>query len=79
MWWSHDAGWPGWLMMTVGMGGFWLLVVVVVVLALRPGHLGPAAPDPLDVLRQRLARGEIDVAEFEARRDALHHRPRTPQ
>lgn len=79
MWWSHDAGWAGWLMMTVGMGGFWLLVVVVVVMALRSGRPGPAEPDPQEVLRQRLARGEIDVAEYEQRREALHPRPRTPR
>jgi uncharacterized membrane protein len=32
---------------------------------------GPSGPDPMDILRQRLARGEITSAEFEEIRRAL--------
>jgi uncharacterized membrane protein len=32
---------------------------------------GPTGPEPLDILRQRLARGEITPAEFEEIRRAL--------
>jgi putative membrane protein len=32
---------------------------------------GPGARSSLDILKERLARGEIDVAEFEERRRAL--------
>ena len=54
-------------------------IVVLVVLAVRwlsaHSHLGPPAgsspPTPLDILKQRLAKGEIDVTEYEERRKAL--------
>ena len=34
MWWVHDPGWDGWVM-TVGMGGFWVLLALLVVTILR--------------------------------------------
>jgi putative membrane protein len=62
---------------------FWGLVIVALVLGVRwlirqnnqdrlpPPAGGPAAPDPLDVLRGRYARGEIDEEEYERRRKTL--------
>lgn len=67
----------GWLMMLIFLG----IVVLLVVLAVR--WLGSSEHSPfrappsqgskraLDILKERLARGEIDVAEFEERRRAL--------
>jgi putative membrane protein len=49
-------------------------VVVLVVVALRwlgRAPQGSARPTSLDVLKERLARGEIDKDEFEVRRRAL--------
>jgi putative membrane protein len=72
-----DMGLWGWLMMGVG-GLLWIVVVVaVVVLAVR--YVGdrqappPAAQEPsaLELLDRRLARGEIDVDDYERRRDAM--------
>jgi len=37
----------------------------------RPGRRRPAGRTPLDILRERLARGAIDTREFEVRRRAL--------
>lgn len=57
---------------------FLAAIAALVVLAVRwlgsSGHhlFGPRETrTPLDILRERLARGEIDVAEFEERRRAL--------
>ena len=63
---------------------FWGLVIVALILGVRwlirqnsqdryagPPPAGPAAEDPLEVLRHRYARGEIDEEEFERRRKTL--------
>jgi putative membrane protein len=66
------TGW-GWAWMSLMMGVGILLVVVLAVLVLR-GSPGPGSrerDDPLDILRRRLARGEIDEAEYRRRRDVL--------
>lgn len=80
----HGMMWEGgWGMMVFGplmMIVFIGAIVVLVVLAIRwlgaAGHLptahGGATPrTPLDILQERLAKGEIDVAEYEERRRAL--------
>lgn len=75
--WDHPMRW--------GMGGGWLgtilmvvvvAAVVLVLLALAKRLGGDAAPsgkgrDPLDILKERLAKGEIDVDEYERRKQAL--------
>lgn len=66
-----DWAWMS-LMMFVGTA----LVVAVVLLLVRgaPGSEQPRYPDnPFDILAQRFARGEIDEAEYQRRRDALQH------
>ncbi|WP_439155352.1 SHOCT domain-containing protein [Yoonia sp.] len=53
---------------------FWGLVVLLAVLAYKyavQGAPGAKRTDALEILRQRLAKGEIDPEEFEARRKAL--------
>ena len=72
MWWDHDPGWGGWLMMTIWMGGFWILLAVLVVALVRSGrHVSSSRPDAREILEQRFARGEIDVEEYQSRLDAL--------
>lgn len=54
---------------------FWLLVVVVALLALTRGRgEGPASPHetPHDILRRRLAAGEISAQEFKELEALLH-------
>jgi putative membrane protein len=61
------SGW-GWLLMTLGILGFWALVAVLALALLR--HPGPPnqqrqpgqqpRPGAEDILAERLARGEID-------------------
>lgn len=77
--WHHYGSW-GWMFMgPLMMVAFVAAVVVLVILALRwlagTGHHGLGAPPPvrtpLDILKERFARGEIDKAEFEERRRLL--------
>ena len=72
MWWDHDPGWGGWLMMIIGMGGFWILLAVLVFALVRGGRqAGTPGPDAREILQQRFARGEIDAGEYQARLDTL--------
>lgn len=72
MWWDHDLGWGGWLMMTIGMGGFWILLAVLVFALMRSGRQGGMPSlDAREILEQRFARGEIDAEEYQARLDIL--------
>lgn len=81
--WSHGHHmWGGGSMWGPGLFGpffmllFLALVVGITVFAVRwlsgPGshYIGPRSPEtpsPVDVLKQRFARGEIDTAEYEER------------
>lgn len=69
--WGDGYGFMGFGMMFL----FWGIIIVLVVLAVRwfldREGASKKQSDALETLRQRLARGEIDVAEFEERRKAL--------
>ena len=75
----HNGGWgPGaWIAMAFVMIVFWSVVVTAIVLAVRgwPHQpTGPAASSTSDahrILDERFARGEIDAAEDQHRRDLL--------
>ena len=73
MWWD-DSGWS-WFAMTISMIVFWALVAAVIVMLVRsnrdPGTVGDRVDDPEQILKQRFARGEIDVEEYERRREVL--------
>lgn len=81
MMWGYDGFGFGGFGMGIGMLLFWGLVIVAVVMlargfgrSSRPGADGvPSVRDktPLDILRERYARGEIDQAEFVQKRDDL--------
>ncbi len=72
-------GWGGMIFGPIMMIVFIAVVVVVVVLLVRwlggPGHggalHGPPGKTPLDILKERFAKGEIDKEEFEERRRVL--------
>lgn len=73
-----NGGWHGWFFGPIMMIVFIAVVVVVVVLLVRwlgsPSH-GSAHHSqtraPLDILKERFAKGEIDKEEFEERRRVL--------
>ncbi len=74
----HD-GWYGWFVGPIMMMVFLVITGIVVVSIVRwlmgPGHgphvSGPVQKSPLDILKERYARGEIDKDEFEERRKIL--------
>lgn len=79
---SHmwNGGWYGWFfgpMMMIAFIAVAVVVVVVLVRWLRGRAYGSSAPPglpgntPLDILKERFARGEIDKEEFEERRKLL--------
>jgi putative membrane protein len=79
MWDMHDVGWGWWLFMSVGMVGFWALVIYGVVWLARRATPSPdagarpryPAESPRQVLQRRLAAGEISVDEYERLRAVL--------
>lgn len=74
-----SGGWHGWFFGPIMMIVFIAVAVVVVMLLFRwlsgQGHggalHGPPGRAPLDILKERFARGEIDKEEFEERRRVL--------
>jgi putative membrane protein len=80
-WDMHDWGGDGWwVMMGIGMLLFWGLVIAGIVLIMRelsgPRH-DRGREDPLDILKGRLAQGDISVEEYERHRQALERSGRT--
>ena len=83
---NHPHGWGGgWGYMLFGPLTMIVAVVVIVVLAvlavrwLDPSGAAPtasrSAKSPLDILKERFARGEIDKAEFEERQQCWKASP----
>ncbi|MFW0796965.1 SHOCT domain-containing protein [Gordonia sp. CPCC 205515] len=76
MWGSGLMAGGGWLVMLLAMAAFWVVVAVGIAAFFRPGNRGrdsraDRTDDPLWVLEDRFARGEIDADEYWARRRAL--------
>ncbi len=75
------GGWFGMFFAPMFMIGMLLPAVIIAVLLVRwtagPSHSFPPPPHappgrtPLDILKERFARGEIDKAEYEERRRVL--------
>ena len=74
-WWSSGAPWYGMFFGPIAMIAFIALAVLVVAWAVRALGAGwrsdGSERTPLDVLKDRFARGEIDQAEYEKRRQVL--------
>ena len=75
-WWDSSAPWYGMIFGPVMMVAFIAVAVIVIAWVLRA--LGPGSRSerresdtPLDTLKQRFARGEIDRAEYEERKKTL--------
>lgn len=79
MW--HDYGDAGWGLMALGMGMFWLVLIVVGIgaaSALLGGFTGNVTrggrSSARELLDERLARGEMDVGDYQARCRAFDDR-----
>ncbi len=76
MGWYHDGmGWGGWLLMAGGIVAFWALVVFAIVAVFRSRRderaFSGAGRDPVGILDERFARGEIDEDEYHSRAGVL--------
>lgn len=70
--WDHPMMWGGGWMMPLFWGG--VIALVVFLLRRSGGSSDRSSRDPLDLLRERFARGEIDEAEYRTRRQVLEER-----
>ena len=73
-WYQDGVGWGGWIVMTIAMVAFWGLVVLAgfsLFRAQRPRKSTGDRRDPMQILDERFARGEIDEDEYHARRSVL--------
>ena len=74
-------GWGGWFVMAAMMVVFWGAIAWVIVTLIRHGNPGPQRPaesapsEPLRILEERFARGEIDDEEYRRRRAVLREDP----
>ncbi|MET9903668.1 SHOCT domain-containing protein [Streptomyces sp. NPDC006446] len=82
-WYDHDVSGWGWFAMSAGMILLWALIITVALLFFRAlnqpqAHThAPATPSAEGILRERLARGEIDEDDYGRRLNALHTGPLT--
>lgn len=73
MGWMGGDGW-GWGMGGIFMVLFWVAVIVAVVLVAKwvgASNAAPRTSTPLEILKERYARGEIDKKEFEQKKQDL--------
>lgn len=66
--WMNGMGGQWWLLLALGTVAFWAVVVLVVRSLLQGGTRQPPPADPLRLLDERLARGDIDREEYQQRR-----------
>jgi putative membrane protein len=75
-WYQDGIGWGGWIVMSLVMVAFWALVILALVAIFRGSRdtgttTGASRRDPMEILDERFARGEIDTEEYHARQDVL--------
>ena len=69
--WDKDhggAGWGAWFLMGIVMVVFWVTIIALAVWLIRSSgsHLHTTGvPNPMEIARERYARGEISDEEFE--------------
>ncbi len=70
---GSEGGWG--FGMGLGMWVFWIVLIIIIVDMIRvisPGYgSSPPEKNPMEILKARYARGEIDEEEFNQRRKEL--------
>jgi len=77
---GNGVGWGGWVLMALVMAAFWGLVVYALLALFRSASTAgtgrdDAAADPRSILDERLARGEIELDDYEVLSGALPEVP----
>lgn len=80
MFYMHNFGWGWWTVMSVGMVAFWALVIYGIVWLIRGGQNSQQPVDaepepPKEILKRRLAEGEITIEEYRQLLDILDNQP----
>jgi putative membrane protein len=78
MFYMHGIGWGWWLVMSIGIVAFWGLVIYAIILLIRsPSHEGAeqSGESPEQVLKRRLAQGELSIDEYRQLQATLHEAP----
>lgn len=81
MWYMHNVGAGWWVLMSLGMVAFWAVVVWAIWVVVRGSHRdgeSSQSDSPLEIIKRRLARGEISGAEYDELRKKLESRPPAP-
>jgi putative membrane protein len=87
MFYMHGAGWGWgwWLLMSIGMIAFWALIIFAIVWLVRgrpTDQREPAPPQPPEqpeeIVKRRLAQGEISLEEYERLQAAMREGPPGP-
>jgi putative membrane protein len=79
MFYMHDIGWGWWFVMSIGMVAFWAAVIYGLVWMLRGERKAERDELPSDspeqILKRRLAQGEISIEQYERLRETIEPRP----
>lgn len=70
---EHDS----WMGMGIGMWLFWIVLLVIVVVIVKTvtskTNVPPSSESPMEILKSRYARGDIDDVEFQHRKSELEN------
>jgi uncharacterized membrane protein len=82
MFYMHDIGWGWWALLSIGVVVFWGAVVYAIVSFMRLRAVeradGPWPESPDQILKRRLAEGDLSIDEYERLNSTLHPERRTP-